>query len=307
MLAADVVGRVLQKTKSGSPALEKLIAEDPSLKDAARMYFSRELFGLEGFQKNLTPAQYQTFLKNNEASLKAAGLFDDFANLAKARSTAQQTIERAEANHKLADQAVKSAEQESKAADATVAAKRSLAERASQREASVLTGKGTNPLLPVREKPGAPLKTPEDAAKAAADRAKEADKRLAEKAKEPETAAKTTEGKITELAKKKEAAEKITTTLTELKNHIDSITNKTLPDVVAKANDAADTLFSKGYISAEDHKKFVDQIVEVKTKLKDSAEARKRLLLLTGGLIVAAGTYMELGSYTYSLRKILFP
>lgn len=171
MSAADVVGEMLRKARGGYPVFEALIARDPELVNAARMYFNRELFGA-----GRVPSvdQLGAFLRLNERPLRSFGLYNEFSNIMSARRTAQTAMENAETAVREARASVRGIE----AAQMRAAPSRSLISAAKSRQQAAVSG----------------LETAEDIARASSQRAREAETRLTKErqriAQEPETARK---------------------------------------------------------------------------------------------------------------------
>lgn len=89
---AQVVGRVIGAAKAGNPVFTRLLAESPELRDAARLYFTQDLFGKETVP---TEAALRTWLKANEAPLKQLGLYGEFRDMRAAKETAQRAVDAA--------------------------------------------------------------------------------------------------------------------------------------------------------------------------------------------------------------------
>lgn len=89
---SEVVGEVIRKAQAGSPVFTRLLQENPELRDAARLYFTRDL--MAGKEK-LTPASLANWLKANEQPLKQLGLYDEFRNVQLARRAAQNAVDQA--------------------------------------------------------------------------------------------------------------------------------------------------------------------------------------------------------------------
>lgn len=121
---SDVVGEVLKKTNKGNKALDALVQDSPELKDAARLYFSRQIF--EG--SPTTDAKLANFLKQNEGSLRKFGLYNEFKDIKAARASAKNAIAEATGAR---DQSL----QEAKAAAKREAASREATETAKARVA----------------------------------------------------------------------------------------------------------------------------------------------------------------------------
>lgn len=89
MQEAEVVGKIINKAKAGNKVFERLIEKNPDIKDSAKLYFTKDLFGKEVAP---TEAGLRTWLKSNESVLKRIGIYDDFKNLRVARTTANQAV-----------------------------------------------------------------------------------------------------------------------------------------------------------------------------------------------------------------------
>lgn len=87
---SEVVGQVINKARTGNPTMRRLLETDPTLRDPARLYFTRDLLGTEG--KAPTPDAFRNWLKNNEGVLRQTGLYDEFSSLARARQTAGKAV-----------------------------------------------------------------------------------------------------------------------------------------------------------------------------------------------------------------------
>jgi hypothetical protein len=120
---AEVVGHIISKAKAGHPVFTRLLSEDPSLKEPARLYFTKELFGQETAP---TLASFNTFLKSNESSLRQLGLYDEFKTMRNAKNAADRAVYEAKGLEAYAKK------------DVTEASK---AETEAKREASRLAGR----------------------------------------------------------------------------------------------------------------------------------------------------------------------
>jgi hypothetical protein len=86
---SEIVGVILGEANKGNRIFATLLKEFPELKDPARMYFTKQLFG-----KDVAPSlsEFRTFLSTNEAKLKQAGLYDEFKDLKSAREAAERAV-----------------------------------------------------------------------------------------------------------------------------------------------------------------------------------------------------------------------
>jgi hypothetical protein len=101
---AAIIGRVLQRANQGKDAFTKLVAENPEIRNQARIYFSNELFG--GGRKASIDT-LDKFLRSNEPSLRQLGLYEEFSTLNSARKSAQRAVEEARAGEGVAKEGVK--------------------------------------------------------------------------------------------------------------------------------------------------------------------------------------------------------
>ena len=112
---AQVVGEVLNKARSGNPVFTRLISESPELRDSARLYFTKDLFGKEAVPSD---ASLRTWLKTNETPLRQLGLYDEFRDIRVAKQTAARSVEEAKGESKMSAAQVKeSAQKERDIAD----------------------------------------------------------------------------------------------------------------------------------------------------------------------------------------------
>lgn len=99
MTQTQVVGKLLSGAKAGKDSIARLIEVNPEIKNAARQYFSKELFS-KGMPSDTV---YSNFLKNNEGVLRQSGLWDEFKNIRSARQAAKSSMDAAEYQTKLAE------------------------------------------------------------------------------------------------------------------------------------------------------------------------------------------------------------
>jgi hypothetical protein len=127
---SEVVGKVIARAKAGSKVFERLIDKNPTIKDSARLYFVRDLFGKESAP---TEAAMRTWLKNNESVLKRTGLYDEFRDIRVARTTANRAVAEAKGELPVAKQALTRAEQIESRAEETSKKLSGLSKKAGKR------------------------------------------------------------------------------------------------------------------------------------------------------------------------------
>ena len=123
MTEAEVTGHVIRKANAGNPAFSRLLETKPELKDSARLYFTKELFGKEAAP---TVKSFEKFLIDNERSLRQTGLYDEFKTLNNAQKSARDAVNQAKGVSEIAEQRLSSAAQQKESTEA-------LAKKASQR------------------------------------------------------------------------------------------------------------------------------------------------------------------------------
>lgn len=89
MREAEVVGNVISKARAGNPVFTRLLEKNSDIKDAARLYFTKELFGQEAAP---TVTGLNNFLKTNEIPLRQLGLYEEFKDLRNAKRAAQMAV-----------------------------------------------------------------------------------------------------------------------------------------------------------------------------------------------------------------------
>jgi hypothetical protein len=132
---AEVVGRVISKSNAGHIAFSRLLKEDPSIKEAARLYYVQELFGADTAPTQRT---LNLFLKNNERSLSQLGLTEEFSSIVNARKAAQAALDEATEAKAAAEAVSRSATKAQVKAESKAAESKSLAKRSESRLADSL-------------------------------------------------------------------------------------------------------------------------------------------------------------------------
>jgi hypothetical protein len=135
MQEAEVVGYIIEKAKAGNKVFERLIEKNADIKDAAKLYFTKDLFGKEVAPSD---AVLRTWLANNESVLKRIGIFEDFRNLRVARTTAEEAVNEAKGVVKAAEAGLKEAQKGTAAAKSEATRVGELQRRADERLAEAL-------------------------------------------------------------------------------------------------------------------------------------------------------------------------
>lgn len=128
MTEAEVTGYIIRKANAGNPVFTRLLQVRPDLKDSARLYFTKDLFG-----KDVAPTakSLETWVLSNERALRQTGLYDEFNTLRNAQRSAQQSVDDAKGVAETFAQTAKTAEQK-------LGAEQKLAEKATKRLEDVL-------------------------------------------------------------------------------------------------------------------------------------------------------------------------
>jgi hypothetical protein len=90
MTEAEVTGYIIRKANAGNPVFTRLLQVRPDLKDSARLYFTKDLFG-----KDVAPTakSLESWVLSNERTLRQTGLYDEFNTLRNAQRSAQQSVD----------------------------------------------------------------------------------------------------------------------------------------------------------------------------------------------------------------------
>jgi len=128
MTEAEVTGYIIRKANAGNPVFTRLLQVRPDLKDSARLYFTKDLFG-----KDVAPTakSLESWVLSNERSLRQTGLYDEFNTLRNAQRSAQQSVDDAKGVAETFAQTAKTAEQR-------LGAEQKLAGKATKRLEDVL-------------------------------------------------------------------------------------------------------------------------------------------------------------------------
>jgi len=160
MQEAEVVGHIIEKAKAGNKVFERLIEKNADIKDAAKLYFTKDLFGKEVAPSD---AVLRTWLANNESVLKRIGIFEDFRNLRVARTTAEEAVNEAKGVVKAAEAGLKEAKKGTAAAEAEATRASSIQKKAGSRLEETL--KTAEPLEQILKRSAARAKPVEAATK----------------------------------------------------------------------------------------------------------------------------------------------
>jgi hypothetical protein len=262
---AQVVGKILEKVNAGNKVFGKLLEQDPGIKDAARLYFTRSLFGAD---QAPSEAVLRNWIVKNERALRQTGLFDEFKTIERARRAAQQAVSEAKGEVSVSKGAVREAE-------ATRAEAKSAAERAI--EVSKKSESKLKKALGIGE-------TAEQLAARAATEAKPSIQKLEKAVSDIQKTVDTKEDAIN-------ALDKIRTNITLA---------KTPEDVASVLEATANSLRSKGFISEAERM----EILEMSQNLGNVIEAREkaaRSLYVTMSKMFGYGG--ALGTGIYGIKK----
>ena len=136
---AQVVGKVIEKARSGNPTFTRLLEDSPELKDAARLYFTQDLFGPGAVP---TEAALKTWLKTNSEPLRQLGLLDEFKDMKAARAAAQQAVQEAKGGVSEAGKALAAAKASETAATQNATSAVSMSKKSASRMQSALDSAG---------------------------------------------------------------------------------------------------------------------------------------------------------------------
>lgn len=266
---AEVIGHVIQKANAGNPVFTRLIQENPAVKDVARLYYTRELFGSDVAP---TVSQLATFLKTNESSLKQLGLYGEFADMRAAKKAAQEAVDFANRAESEAKAVVKEAERGLTAVEREAAAKKSLAERAESRLSEAL--KTTEPIETILKRKAAETKP---VGVKTAQQIANVERKLADLDKEAASVAQ-------KAAKTAEAQTAIEQEFASLYNDLSKPVTKSR-DVPGMVTKLADRLLQLNHIDQEERNRLVNLAAKNSDLFADTSTARRVL----SGMAIAIG------------------
>ena len=243
---AEVTGLIIAKANAGNKVFQRLLEKNAGIKDSARLYFTKELFGKEAAP---TEAVMRTFLRNNERPLKQLGLYEDFRNLRVAKTTAQNAVDEAKDVQKVAVAGSKEAESKKKLAKAEAERLTDLSQTASSRLADTL-------------KTGDTLEETLRKSKARAEPAR------------VETAQ-----RITNANKTIEQQQEIKSKYNKL---VDDLKNAKPNEVPKKVESLTEDLYKNGSITLEERRKILDDVRKNQNIFTDAEKAQKRIGKLLG-------------------------
>lgn len=248
---SEFVGAILGEANKGNRIFSTLLKEFPELKDPARMYFTKQLFG-----KDVAPSlsEFRTFLATNEAKLKQAGLYEEFRDLKSAREAAERAV--ADAKGLLTD-----------ASDKAASAK--------EIQDAIKQQVGKTERLISKEISRVP------SAEEIASRFARTPSRTATEAK------KKLESMLAGTKKQKEAAQEI---VRRNENLLVELNNPTRPikETVDEIRTFYKKLSDDGFITSEQYAKLYDDVKKVEKAYGESMQSRKEIIKLLGKLGLAA-------------------
>ena len=260
MAEAEVTGLIIAKANAGNKVFQRLLEKNEGIKDSARLYFTKELFGKEAAP---TEAVMRTFLRNNERPLKQLGLYDDFRDLRVAKTTAQNAVNEAKDVQKVAVAGAKEAESRAKVAKTEADRLTDLSQTASSRLADTL-------------KTGDTL---EETLRKSASRAKPAEVETGQRI----TAANKTINQQNEIK-------------TEYNKLVDDLKNAKPKDVPAAVESLADNLYKKGSITLEERREILTKVQKNKEQFADATKAQKTIGKLLGISTIVGGGSLLFGN-----------
>ena len=256
---AQVVGEVIRKAQQGNPVFERLLQESPELKDAARLYFSKDLIesGANGSEAKLA-----TWLKANERPLQQLGLTSEFKDIQSAKKAAQFAVDEAKGLHTAAVKEAKAAVQKEIEAARQQRVTETVRKMAKARAE-------TNPTAEVTQRNVVPRNSLE---------AKETPKQAAGRLE-------TQAGKLRATAEQKRAV------VDDFKRFRTQLGEARPDEVPTLAKSLARQWADKGYITNTQYKDYLRQVKQVedafaasKKAAADKEKAQRRLIRLAGAL-----------------------
>jgi hypothetical protein len=279
--SAEIAGAVIRRAKEGHPVFTRLLEIDPNIKNGARAYFNRELFGRDRVP---TTDALRGFLQSNEGALRQLGLFDEFSTISNARAAGERAVEAVKLELTQAKSGLKQA---------------TAAERAQQRVVSE-TERVRSAAVKRQAEAEKTAIAPEKIAKEAEVRAKEAETRLAKQAAGVEKEAGKAVGDIRgRMGQAQLTAEKAEAKSREIAQSLERLSIASPKDAASEASKIVESFRKE--LSPEKYGELVRQIKMVEDTYGKTEEARKKLLTvisagvgvgLLGGTAASAGRYI---------------
>ena len=279
--SAEIAGAVIRRAKEGHPVFTRLLEVDPNIRNGARAYFNRELFGRDRVP---TTDRLRGFLQENEGVLRQLGLSEEFGTIANARAAGERAVEAVKLELTQAKTGLKQATAAERAQQRAVTEAERVRSAAVKRQAEA-------------EKTAI---APEKIAKEADIRAKEAETRLAKQAAGVEKEAAKTVGEIRgRMGEAQMTVEKAAAREREISQSLERLSIASPKDAASEAGRIVES-FSKE-LSPEQYGNLIRQIQMVDNAYGKTEQARKALLRivaagvtvgLLGGTAASAGRYI---------------
>jgi hypothetical protein len=279
--SAEIAGAVIRRAKEGHPVFNRLLEIDPNIRNGARAYFNRELFGRDRVP---TTDRLRGFLQENEGVLRQLGLSEEFGTIANARAAGERALDAVRVELTQAKTGLKQATAAERAQQRAVTEAERVRSAAVKRQAEA-------------EKTAV---VPEKIAKEADVRAKEAETRLAKEAAGVEKEAAKTVGEIRgRMGEAQVTAEKAAAREREISQSLERLSIANPKDAAAEARKVVES-FSKE-LPPEKYGDLLRQIKMVEDAYGKTEQARQTLLRvvaagvgvgLLGGTAASAGRYI---------------
>lgn len=279
--SAEIAGAVIRRAKEGHPVFTRLLEVDPNIRNGARAYFNRELFGRDRVP---TTDRLRGFLQENEGVLRQLGLSEEFGTIANARAAGERALDTVRTELTQAKAGLKQAAAAERAQQKAVTEAERVRSAAVKRQVEA-------------EKTGV---VPEKIAKEADIRAKEAETRLAKQAAGVEKETAKTVGEIRgRMGEAQMTAEKAAAREREISQSLERLSIASPKDAASEARKMVES-FSKE-LSPEKYGELLRQIKMVEDAYGKTEQARQTLLRvvaagvgvgLLGGTAASAGRYI---------------
>lgn len=127
---SQIVGTLVRQANTADrKALARLVTESPELRNAARLYFTGDLFA----KGPVTESTLKTWLKTNRPALQQLGIEGEFRSMQAAKKTAQEAVDRATGALKESKQTLEKAKAKETAIQDRLKAAESLRDAARKR------------------------------------------------------------------------------------------------------------------------------------------------------------------------------
>jgi hypothetical protein len=267
--SAEIAGAVIRRAKEGHPVFNRLLEIDPNIKNGARAYFNRELFGRDRVP---TTDRLRGFLQENEGVLRQLGLSEEFGTIANARAAGERALDAVRAELTQAKAGLKQATAAERAQQKAVTEAERVRSAAVKRQAEAEKSAVTSEEIKTQTQL----------------RAKEAEARLAKQAGGVEKETREAIAPIrTRMGEAAVSAEKAGAKAEAIAKDLSDLSRADPKNAVAKAKDIVNTF--KKELSTSQYDDLMRQIQMAENAYGKTEEARAMIVKILKGVGIGSG------------------